>query len=121
LEAQFLAYVDTYHRRRSQREEQVRTIIVPRSQARRYVATALSDDEEMRARIAKHQDSRPAAWATVEEPLAVAEAAERHIRETDVILIDCLTIWLSNLLYEWRDGRSDRSRAQSAGSGRATH
>jgi adenosylcobinamide kinase/adenosylcobinamide-phosphate guanylyltransferase len=68
-----------------------------------YVATALPDDEEMRARIAKHQDSRPATWATVEEPLAVAEAAERHIRETDVILIDCVTIWLSNLLYEWRD------------------
>jgi adenosylcobinamide kinase / adenosylcobinamide-phosphate guanylyltransferase len=67
-----------------------------------YVATARPDDEEMRARIASHRELRPAAWVTVEEPIAVAEAAGRHIHSTDILLIDCVTLWLSNLVYEWR-------------------
>jgi adenosylcobinamide kinase / adenosylcobinamide-phosphate guanylyltransferase len=68
-----------------------------------YLATAVSSDEEMRARIGKHRSSRPTAWHTVEEPLKVSEAAALHIESADILLIDCLTIWLSNLLYELRD------------------
>jgi adenosylcobinamide kinase/adenosylcobinamide-phosphate guanylyltransferase len=68
-----------------------------------YIATALPCDEEMRDRIARHRASRPAEWATVEEPIAVAEVATRHVDQTSILLIDCITVWLSNLLYEWRD------------------
>jgi adenosylcobinamide kinase / adenosylcobinamide-phosphate guanylyltransferase len=68
-----------------------------------YIATAIATDEEMCARIKKHQESRPASWATVEEPIEVAKAIACHVEEADVILIDCLTLWLSNLLFEWRD------------------
>jgi adenosylcobinamide kinase / adenosylcobinamide-phosphate guanylyltransferase len=68
-----------------------------------YIATAIPTDEEMCARIKKHQESRPASWATVEEPIETAKAIACHVEEADVILIDCLTLWLSNLLFEWRD------------------
>jgi len=68
-----------------------------------YIATALPSDQEMRARISKHRSSRPASWLTVEEPIAVAEVAGRHASNTDIVLIDCLTVWFSNLLFEWRN------------------
>jgi adenosyl cobinamide kinase/adenosyl cobinamide phosphate guanylyltransferase len=68
-----------------------------------YIATALPIDDEMRERIAKHRACRPASWRTVEEPVAVSAAVEAHASESDFILIDCLTLWLNNLLLEWRD------------------
>ena len=68
-----------------------------------YVATARAEDEEMTARIARHRQERPAHWATVEEPLAIASAVERHSAQCDVLLLDCLTIWLSNLCWEHRE------------------
>jgi adenosylcobinamide kinase / adenosylcobinamide-phosphate guanylyltransferase len=65
---------------------------------RLYVATGEALDEEMLARIARHQAERGPEWETREEPLALA----RVLRETDgrygVILVDCLTMWLTNLL-----------------------
>ncbi len=67
----------------------------------RYVATAEPGDDEMRARIARHQARRGAGWSTVEAPRAVADV----VRAEDVpTLIDCVTVWLSNLML---DGRSD--------------
>ena len=72
-----------------------------------YIATApKTDDPEMLARIAKHRSDRPAAWATIEEPLALADAVEQASRESDAVLVDCLTIWLSNLYWEHRDAPS---------------
>ena len=68
-----------------------------------YIATALPCDQEMRARISRHRASRPAWWLTVEEPIAVADVAGRHASSTNVVLIDCLTVWFSNLLFEWRN------------------
>src|ERR1700675_2373504 len=70
-----------------------------------YVATAHTRDAdpEMAARIEHHRASRPAAWRTVEEPLALADAVERSVSEADAILVDCLTLWLSNLFFEHRD------------------
>jgi adenosyl cobinamide kinase/adenosyl cobinamide phosphate guanylyltransferase len=68
-----------------------------------YLATARAEDEEMRARIARHQSDRPAAWSTIEEPLALAAALRRASRGTDVILVDCLTVWLSNLCWDLRE------------------
>jgi len=71
-----------------------------------YVATAQAgDDPEMAARIEQHRASRPHSWRTIEEPLALADAVDRAASEADAILVDCLTIWLSNLFWEHRDGK----------------
>ncbi len=61
------------------------------------IATAQALDDEMKKRIARHQDDRPAAWQTYEEPLYLAKQV-RALIDADVILIDCLTLWLTNLL-----------------------
>jgi adenosylcobinamide kinase/adenosylcobinamide-phosphate guanylyltransferase len=69
-----------------------------------YIATAMVDDEpEMAARIARHRGDRPHCWQTIEEPLALASAVERASKDVDTVLVDCLTIWLSNLFWEHRD------------------
>ncbi len=71
-----------------------------------YIATAdAGDDAEMAARIARHRTDRPAAWRTIEEPLELADAVERAVADGDVdaVLVDCLTIWLSNLLWKHRE------------------
>ena len=73
-----------------------------------YIATAAAgDDSEMAARIERHRGNRPCSWQTIEEPLALAAAAERASKEADAVLIDCLTIWLSNLSWEHRNGPSE--------------
>lgn len=61
-----------------------------------FVATAQASDSEMAERIARHQSERHAGWVTVEEPLALPETLSRV--EADVVLVDCLTLWLANLL-----------------------
>ncbi len=63
-----------------------------------YIATARAHDAGMAARIAAHQAERPAHWRTVEAPLALAEAIQAHDAAGRVLLIDCLTLWLTNLL-----------------------
>src|SRR5947207_3369596 len=69
-----------------------------------YIATAVrSDDAEMTARIEKHRADRPASWMAIEEPLALANAIERAAQQADCVLVDCLTIWLSNLFWEHRE------------------
>ena len=69
-----------------------------------YVATAeAGQDAEMAARIARHRADRPGAWRTIEEPLALADAVERSANEAGAIVVDCLTIWLSNLSWQYRD------------------
>ena len=68
-----------------------------------YIATAKADDDEMRRRITRHQQSRPADWFTIEEPLAIADAIESQAQDSDFILLDCLTLWLSNLCWEHRE------------------
>jgi adenosylcobinamide kinase/adenosylcobinamide-phosphate guanylyltransferase len=69
-----------------------------------YIATAQAgQDPEMAVRIARHRADRPNCWRTIEEPLAVADAVERAAVDGGAIIIDCLTIWLSNLFFEYRD------------------
>ena len=63
-----------------------------------YLATAQANDEEMVARIARHRAERPAEWGLVEEPLALADALKAHAAPHHCLLVDCLTLWLSNLL-----------------------
>lgn len=63
-----------------------------------YIATAQADDDEMRERIAHHQSQRPSEWTVIEEPLYLADCVQKIDAVGQVILIDCLTLWMSNLL-----------------------
>ncbi|AQZ81727.1 bifunctional adenosylcobinamide kinase/adenosylcobinamide-phosphate guanylyltransferase [Acinetobacter calcoaceticus] len=63
-----------------------------------YVATAQALDSEMQSRIAHHQNQRPAHWSLVEEPLFLAKTLQKIDRPNQIILVDCLTLWLTNLL-----------------------
>jgi adenosylcobinamide kinase/adenosylcobinamide-phosphate guanylyltransferase len=65
---------------------------------RLYLATAEAKDEEMAERIAEHRKRRGTRWSTIEEPLQIAEALAAHRGKLDCALVDCLTLWLSNLL-----------------------
>jgi adenosylcobinamide kinase / adenosylcobinamide-phosphate guanylyltransferase len=62
------------------------------------IATGAAQDEEMAARIEAHRASRPAQWSVVEEPLRLAAALRAAAAPRGVIVVDCLTLWLSNLL-----------------------
>jgi len=63
-----------------------------------YIATATSGDAEMAERIKHHQQNRPSSWQVIEEPVQLAGAIERNTQADRIILVDCLTLWLSNLL-----------------------
>lgn len=63
-----------------------------------YIATAQAQDAEMQARIRHHQSSRPQHWTLLEEPLALAQVLHAHAAEGRCVLVDCLTLWLTNLL-----------------------
>lgn len=67
-----------------------------------YVATAQIHDTEMGRRIAHHRDRRPLSWGCVEEPLYLADQLERLAAPDVCLLVDCLTLWLSNLLFAGR-------------------
>ena len=75
-----------------------------------FVATAQASDAEMAERIQKHQALRPAHWRTVEEPFDIVQAIEREGRDTDVVLVDCLTLWVSNLLFRYEGDPSAEAR-----------
>ncbi len=75
-----------------------------------YLATAQGLDDEMQARIRRHQEDRGPRWTTVEEPLDVA----RIIAEAraGVVLVDCLTLWLTNLMEDGLEDREIMARAE---------
>jgi adenosylcobinamide kinase / adenosylcobinamide-phosphate guanylyltransferase len=75
-----------------------------------YVATAHAGDEEMAARIAHHRARRPASWLSVEEPVHLADALRMHAGRDRTVLVDCLTLWLSNLLGDVDAGCFERER-----------
>lgn len=68
-----------------------------------YIATAEPADEEMAQRIAHHRARRPAGWATVETPLRLAAALAAHAAPGRTLIVDCLTLWVSN----WIAGPGD--------------
>jgi adenosylcobinamide kinase/adenosylcobinamide-phosphate guanylyltransferase len=68
-----------------------------------YIATAEGRDAEMVERIAAHQGRRGAEWRTVEAPHAVEDALAREAAEGRALLVDCLTLWLSNLMLAGAD------------------
>ncbi len=68
-----------------------------------YLATSLALDDEMRDRIRRHQEQRGSDWITVEEAKGVSSAISSLPKDMDVVLIDCLTMWVSNLLLADQD------------------
>ena len=68
-----------------------------------YVATAVITDDEMAERIASHRARRGADWRTVEEPVELAAAVRRESAAGTCLLVDCLTVWLGNLMHHGRD------------------
>lgn len=75
-----------------------------------FVATCVPQDDEMRKRVKRHQAERSDAWQTLEIPVDLTGAIAAHSLEADVMLVDCLTLWMSNLLMETED--VDRIRQQ---------
>jgi adenosylcobinamide kinase / adenosylcobinamide-phosphate guanylyltransferase len=67
------------------------------------VATARALDDDMAARIARHRAERPARWATIEEPHDVPAACRRAARSHDVVVVDCITVWVANLMERGDD------------------
>lgn len=63
-----------------------------------YVATAEALDAEMKARIRRHRAQRPQGWRTLEEPLEFAQRIAAEAKEGSTVIVDCLTVWLGNLL-----------------------
>ena len=75
-----------------------------------YVATATAGDDEMRSRIDHHRKRRGDGWITVEEPLALVDALTREATHGRAVLVDCLTLWLSNLMFAGRDHEVEARR-----------
>ena len=75
-----------------------------------YVATGAALDAEMAARIAAHRTRRGATWRTVEEPLDLASVLLRECGPDRAVLVDCLTLWLTNLMVAKRPVRAEMTR-----------
>lgn len=75
-----------------------------------YIATGQAFDDEMAERIARHRADRGPRWRTVEAPLELPQAIGDAAREDRVLLVDCLTLWLSNLMLAERDLESATER-----------
>ena len=72
-----------------------------------YLATASAGDDEMRARINAHRADRDSRWQTLEEPIALAATLKQYRDQPVCILVDCLTLWISNCLHQnvWQQER----------------
>jgi adenosylcobinamide kinase/adenosylcobinamide-phosphate guanylyltransferase len=78
--------------------------------SRVYVATAEALDDEMAARIRRHRKRRGRGWRTVEEPLDIAAVIREHAAPGRPLVVDCLTLWLSNLIGRERDAEGEIRR-----------
>jgi adenosylcobinamide kinase/adenosylcobinamide-phosphate guanylyltransferase len=68
-----------------------------------YIATAQAGDVEMATRIMAHRNRRGAVWTTIEEPIKLADALQQAATHGRAVLVDCLTLWLSNLMHAEAD------------------
>ncbi|MEM7282385.1 MAG: bifunctional adenosylcobinamide kinase/adenosylcobinamide-phosphate guanylyltransferase [Pseudomonadota bacterium] len=84
---------------RSGKSRYAQTLAESSSTTRIFIATAEAFDEEMTNRIARHIADRGDSWATVEAPLNVSRAIRDSVSEDCVVVVDCLTLWLSNLMH----------------------
>lgn len=74
-----------------------------------FIATARAVDAEMAQRIARHRSERPRPWQTIEQPLDLGPVLQREARPGRCIVIDCLTLWLSNCLFQDGAERADNA------------
>lgn len=77
-----------------------------------YIATAEAGDAEMQARIARHRQDRPQHWQTIEEPIKLAAVMEKNCADNVCLLVDCLTLWLTNILFD-KQGKLDQPLFES--------
>ena len=75
-----------------------------------YIATSQPLDGEMNARVAHHRERRPAEWGLIEEPLELARVLRENASAERCLLVDCLTLWLTNLLMLDDPARLNRER-----------
>ncbi len=68
-----------------------------------FIATAEGKDEEMKARILNHKKERGAEWLTFEEPILISQILQDVLNTYDIVIIDCLTLWISNVLHTQSD------------------
>jgi adenosylcobinamide kinase/adenosylcobinamide-phosphate guanylyltransferase len=73
-----------------------------------YIATATAGDQEMAKRIEYHQQHRPKNWQLIEEPIHLTQTLQQQAAEERVLLVDCLTLWLTNLLMKRADIQQHR-------------
>jgi adenosylcobinamide kinase/adenosylcobinamide-phosphate guanylyltransferase len=78
-----------------------------------YVATAEITDEEMRERIRRHRQERGTKWQTIEAPLDLIAVLNEVDRAGSFTLIECLTVWINNLIYYKKDVASEVDRLQA--------
>lgn len=95
---------------RSGKSRHAESLITSSGASRVYLATAEARDDEMIDRIRHHRENRGSGWLTVEEPLDLAGALLRHCRSDRAVLVDCLTLWVSNLLMAERDLPAETAR-----------
>lgn len=91
-----------------------RALDLARAPRKVFVATAEALDDEMAARIAAHQAERGPEWRLVDAPLDIAGAIVRNAAPDAVLLVDCLTLWLSNLMHHGRDVPAETDRLAAA-------
>jgi adenosylcobinamide kinase/adenosylcobinamide-phosphate guanylyltransferase len=84
------------------------------STERTYIATAQAYDNEMRERIAQHRAERDGSWRTVDAPLELTEAVQAQTGPGKAVLVDCLTLWLSNVILAERDAIHETDRLVQA-------
>lgn len=76
-----------------------------------YIATAVANDSEMTTRIAHHKERRPKQWSLIEEPIELASVLLREASDERCLLVDCLTLWLTNLFLTNTSNAKDQQAA----------
>lgn len=111
----------THHRRalilggaRSGKSRTAQDVAESSSATRIYIATAQAHDDEMRERIARHRAERDGTWQTCEAPLDLVEVLRTHIGPDKIVLVDCLTLWLSNVLLAEKNAEQETTRLVQA-------
>ncbi|MBK5201085.1 MAG: bifunctional adenosylcobinamide kinase/adenosylcobinamide-phosphate guanylyltransferase [Spirochaetaceae bacterium] len=84
---------------KSRYSEEISRSLVENPKKRYYIATAEAFDVEMQDRIKHHKEKRADTFITIEEPIKLSEAIEAIADKASIILVDCLTVWLGNLMY----------------------
>lgn len=86
-----------------------------------YIATATAGDDEMHQRIEHHKKSRPAEWQVIEEPINLGRIIKAHSTARSCVLVDCLTLWLTNLLMQENNQILHQQKTELLNSIRESH